>query len=197
MNWGALRVFNDDVVQPGQGFGRHGHRDMEIVSYVVDGALEHQDSIGTRHVLKKGEVQVMSAGSGIMHSEYNASATEPVHFLQLWIVPRTRSSPPRWEQRGFDRKPGELTAVVSPGDIPGTLAIDQDAAIYLADLEAGQTVTHTGAAGRKQYAFVIRGSAEINGNRLAAGDQARIEDETALTLRSDSGAELMLLDLPA
>ncbi len=196
MNWGALRVFNDDVVQPGQGFGRHGHRDMEIVSYVLDGALEHQDSIGTRHVLKKGEVQVMSAGKGIQHSEYNGSPGEPVHFLQLWIVPRTKGSEPRWEQKSFDRKPGQLTPVVSSGAIEGTLAIDQDATIYLGDFEAGQSASHRGGAARKQYLFVMRGEVELNGRKLSQGDQARVEAETDLTLRSNAASEVILLDLP-
>lgn len=197
MNWGPLRVFNDDVVQPGQGFGTHGHRDMEIVSIVLDGALEHADSIGTRQVLKAGEVQVMSAGSGIRHSEYNASATDTVHFLQLWLMPRHQGLAPRWEQREFADRDGKLLPVVSSGDIPGTLTIDQDAAIYLSRLEAGKQLTHTSGAGRKAYLFVMEGELEVNGTLVRQGDQARMEGEPSLSLEAKQDAHFVLLDLAA
>lgn len=197
VQWGALRVFNDDVVQPGQGFGRHGHRDMEIISYVLEGELAHADSLGTQHVLRPGEVQVMSAGSGIMHSEFNGSETDPVHFLQLWILPRTRGSAPRWDQRGFGSRAGKLLPVVSSGSIPDTLTIDQDAAIYLSELASGQEVTHPLASGRKAYLFVMKGAVDLNGKTLNTGDQGRVEAETELRIRATEGAELMLLDLPA
>jgi len=197
VNWGPLRVFNDDVVQPSQGFGTHGHRDMEIVSIVLDGALEHADSIGTREVLKAGEVQVMSAGAGIRHSEYNGSATEPVHFLQLWIVPRRQGTPPRWEQREFADRDGKLLPVVSNGDIPGTLSIDQDASIYLSRLKAGETLAHQSKPGRKAYLFAMEGSLDVNGVALAAGDQARIDNEPKLGLTAQSDTHFVLLDLPA
>jgi hypothetical protein len=196
-NWGPLRVFNDDVIQPGQGFPAHGHRDMEIITYVIEGELEHKDSIGTRHVLNAGEVQVMSAGSGIRHSEYNASTTEPLHLMQLWITPRTRGLTPRWEQRAFPGRGGKLLPVVSSGDVEGTLAIDQDAVIYLSRLKNGEGVVHQAKQGRKAYLFVFAGGpVDVNGQRLGAGDQARIENETKLEIRAGSDAELMLLDLP-
>ncbi|MCS7026216.1 MAG: pirin family protein [Bryobacteraceae bacterium] len=196
VSWGPLRVFNDDVVQPGQGFGAHGHRDMEIISYVLEGSLAHADSLGSRHVLKAGEVQVMSAGSGIRHSEYNASETEPVHFLQLWIEPRTKGTQPRWEQRAFGSRAGKLLPVVSSGAIPGTLAIDQDATIYLSELQTGQEVSHQLAPDRKAYLFVIRGSVELNGHPFHQGDQGRIDQEPELHLKATADTELMLLDLP-
>lgn len=195
VQWGPLRVFNDDVVQGGGGFPTHGHRDMEIISYVIDGALEHKDSMGTRHVLKKGELQVMSAGSGVTHSEYNASATEPAHFLQLWILPRTRGARPRWEQREFPLTPGQLTPVVSSGSIEGTLPIDQDAAIYIGGLGEGEETSHE-IARTKAYVFVIKGSVEVNGSVLKAGDQGRISGESKLAFRGLESSEFMLLDLP-
>jgi quercetin 2,3-dioxygenase len=198
-NWGALRVFNDDTVEPGQGFGTHPHRDMEIVTYVLEGELEHQDSNGNRGVIHPGEVQVMSAGAGIMHSEYNHSKEHPVHFIQLWILPHTKRLKPRWEQHRFSReeRAGKLLPVVSSGDLAGTLAIDQDAQIYVASLASGEEVVHPSRAGRKAYLFVTKGNIEVNGNALAAGDQARIADERELKIRAPESAELMLLDLPA
>jgi redox-sensitive bicupin YhaK (pirin superfamily) len=199
MNWGALRVFNDDTVEPGQGFGTHPHRDMEIVTYVLEGELEHQNSHGHRGVVHPGEVQVMSAGTGIMHSEYNHSKEQPVHFIQLWILPRTKGLKPRWEQRRFsrDERAGKLLPVVSAGDLDGTLTIDQDAQIYVSGLEKGQEVVHKSRAGRKAYLFVTEGSVQVSGTRLSAGDQARIADEPQLRIQTEEGAELMLLDLPA
>jgi hypothetical protein len=198
MNWGALRVFNDDVIQPGRGFDPHPHRDMEIVTYVLEGELEHRDDRGNQGVIHAGEVQVMSAGTGIVHSEYNHSKDRPVHLLQLWILPRRKGLAPRWEQRQFtpaDRA-GKLLPVVSPGDVPGTLTIDQDATIYVSALRAGQEVVHKTRAGRRAYLFVISGSLTVNGTPLAAGDQARIADEAELVLRATEPAELILLDLP-
>jgi redox-sensitive bicupin YhaK (pirin superfamily) len=199
MNWGVLRVFNDDTVEPGQGFGMHPHRDMEIVTYVLSGELEHQDSHGHRGVVHPGEVQVMSAGAEILHSEYNRSKRDPVHFIQLWILPRTQGLKPRWEQRLFsrDERAGKLLPVVSAGDVAGTLAIDQDAQIYVSALEKGQEVVHTSKPDRKAYLFVTEGSVQVNGTQLSAGDQARIADETKLKVQSQKGADLMLLDLPA
>jgi quercetin 2,3-dioxygenase len=199
MNWGALRVFNDDVIQPGKGFGMHPHRDMEIVTYVLDGELEHQDNQGNRGVVHPGEVQVMSAGTGIVHAEYNHSKEKPVRLIQLWILPQHRGSKPRWEQHRFsrDERRGKLLPVVSSGNVAGTLAIDQDAEIRVAALDAGQETVHTTREGRKIYLFVISGSVTANGEKLAAGDQARIADVKELKLRASEGAELILLDLPA
>lgn len=199
LNWGALRVFNDDTVEPAQGFGTHPHRDMEIVTYVLSGQLEHQDSNGNRGVLEPGEVQVMSAGTGILHSEYNHSKESPVHFVQLWILPRTRGSKPCWEQRRFTReeRSGKLLPVVSSGDLKGSLAIDQDAQIYVSSLNAGEQVVHVSKPNRKAYLFVTEGSVSVNGDTLATGDQARIDDEPELKIHADQAAEMMLLDLPS
>lgn len=199
MQWGALRVFNDDVVQPGQGFGTHPHQDMEIITCVLDGALEHKDSLGNTGVIRRGEVQVMSAGKGIRHSEYNHSKAEPLHLLQLWIFPRKQGLAPRWEQRDFTSAlaKGKLLPVVSDGRIPQTLRIDQDASIYLSQLGAAQQVSHAGAKDRKGYLFVISGAVSLNGKDLAAGDQARISGESQLDIRGRGESELMLLDLPA
>jgi len=198
MNWGALRVFNDDVVQGGGGFGAHPHRDMEIVTYVLEGELEHQDNLGNKGVIKPGEVQVMSAGKGIVHAEYNHSKTVPVHFLQLWVMPRNRGSKPRWEQRQFSpaEREGKLRAVVSSGNLPDTLHIDQDAAIYIGTLKAGQELRQAIGRHRKGYLFVISGALSLNDKRLSAGDQARIEEEENLRLKADGPSELIYLDLP-
>jgi redox-sensitive bicupin YhaK (pirin superfamily) len=200
MNWGPLRVFNDDIVQGGGGFDFHPHKDMEIVSYIVDGALEHRDRLGNRHVNRAGEVQVMSAGKGIVHAESNPSPNEPMRLIQLWILPRTKSLPPRWEQKAYtaDDRHNRLFAVVSPQDAPldGTLTIDQDAAIYVSRLDAGKTLTHTSKPGRHVYFFVINGEVGLNGQTLSAGDQARIADETTLSISAAKDSELMLLDLP-
>ncbi len=197
--WGALRVFNDDVVQPGQGFGMHPHRDMEIITYVLSGSLEHRDSLGHRGVIGPGEVQVMSAGRGIRHSEYNASKTDPLHLLQLWIFPRHNGLEPRWEQRVFPpaERTGRLLPVVSDGATPGTLSIDQDAQIFIARLAKGQSVSHTLRAGRKAYLFLISGEATLGDRKLLPGDQARIADEKQISLEGIRDAELILLDLPA
>ena len=198
LDWGALRVFNDDVIQPGQGFSMHGHRDMEIITVVLEGALEHQDSMGNTGVIQPGEVQVMSAGKGVMHSEYNHSKQDAVHLLQLWILPRTRGLKPRWEQRTFQEvaRDAKLLPVVSGGDVPGTLSIDQDAQVYLSRLRAGKGVTHSSRAGRKAYLFVIAGKVAVGGTSLAAGDQARISDESELVIKATTDSELILLDLP-
>jgi redox-sensitive bicupin YhaK (pirin superfamily) len=198
VNWGALRVFNDDVIRPGQGFGAHPHRDMEIVTYVLEGELEHRDNQGNTGVIHPGEVQVMSAGTGIVHSEYNHSKDRSVHLLQLWILPRTKGLKPRWEQRRFaaaDRQ-GMLLPAVSAGNLPGTLSIDQDARIYVSALPVGHAVHHKSRADRKAYLFVIGGGLTVNGIPLGSGDQARIADEPKLSLKATEEAELILLDLP-
>ena len=184
----------------GGGFDFHPHRDMEIVSYIVDGALEHRDRLGNRHVNRAGEVQVMSAGSGIVHAESNPSPTDPMRLIQLWIFPRHKGIAPRWEQKPYtkEQRRNRLFPVVSPADKPvdGTLTIDQDASIYVSSLERGHEVEHASAPGRHAYFFVIAGGVELNGQPLAAGDQARIADETSLKIRATTDAELILLDLP-
>lgn len=198
LNWGALRVFNDDVIQPGQGFGMHPHRDMEIVTYVLEGELEHQDNQGNRGVVHPGEVQVITAGKGIVHSEYNHSKQNPVHLMQLWILPRTRGQKPRWEQHQFtpEERSGRLLPIVSSGEIAGTLTIDQDAQIYVASLKRGEQVTHQSGPGRKAYLFAIAGGLKVNGATLAKGDQARAADEPEFKIQAAADSELILLDLP-
>lgn len=198
MHWGPLRVFNDDVIQPAKGFGFHPHRDMEIITYILEGELEHQDNQGNRGALHPGEVQVMSAGAGIVHSEYNASRDRPLHLLQIWILPRRQGSKPRWEQRRFapaDRS-GKLLPVVSAGDVPGTLAIDQDAIISVSALRAGQEAVHKSGDDRRAYFFVIAGRLRVNGIELDKGDQARITSEPELRVEAVENTELILLDLP-
>lgn len=200
LHWSALRVFNDDVVKGGGGFDFHPHRDMEIVSYIVDGALEHRDRLGNRHVNRAGEVQVMSAGKGIVHAEANPSPTEPMRLIQLWLLPRTNGGNPRWAQKPFTKADSHnrLLAVVSPDDAPvdGSLTVAQDATIYVSTLDAGKEVTHTSNPGRHAYLFVIAGEVDVNGQSLKNGDQARIADETTLKITAAANAEVMLLDLP-
>jgi quercetin 2,3-dioxygenase len=198
VNFGALRVFNDDVVQGGGGFGMHPHRDMEIITYVTQGGLAHKDSMGSSGVIHPGEVQVMSAGKGIAHSEYNASKTDPVRLMQIWIEPRTKGATPRYEQKQFDPsdRAGKLLPVVSSGNVPETLAIDQDATIYVSQLSKDQSVKHESNGGRRQYLFVIDGSVNVNGQSLTSGDQARIVGEKALDIKAGDDSELLLIDLP-
>ncbi len=198
MHWGPLRVFNDDVIQPGQGFGMHPHRDMEIMTYVIDGALQHRDNQGNQGVIGAGEVQVMSAGTGIMHSEFNHSKSNPVHLLQFWILPRTRGRKPWWGQRQFTAadRAGKLLPVVSAGGVAGTLPIDQDAVVYLSSLRAGEQVSHRTEPKRKGYLFVIGGGLNLNGQTLATGDQARIDDEPELGIEAQKDSDLLFVDLP-
>jgi redox-sensitive bicupin YhaK (pirin superfamily) len=200
MNWGPLRVYNDDVVGPGGAFDFHPHRDMEIISYIVDGELEHRDRLGNRHVNKAGEVQVMSAGRGIVHAESNPSPDKSMRLNQIWLLPRHRGSEPRWEQKPFtqaDRK-NRLLAVVSPTDAaaPGTLTIDQDATVYVSSLEAGKEVSLSLKPGRRAYLFVIDGQVDLNSKRLESGDQARIADERSLNVNAVKDSEVLLIDLP-
>ena len=197
LSFGPLRVFNDDVIQPGTGFPPHSHRDMEIITYVLEGELEHQDNLGNRGRVHPGEIQVMSAGTGITHAEYNPSKSNLLHLLQIWVLPRTHSLKPRWEQREFSKveRQGRLLPVVS-GAAGDTLRIDQDAVISIAALDPGQSVTHDVRPGRRAYAFVISGALDVNGDALAAGDQARITDESRLVLAASAPTDLILLDLP-
>ena len=199
MGWGPLRVINQDMVTPGAGFDTHGHANMEIISYVLDGALEHKDSLGTGSVIRPGEVQRMSAGSGIRHSEYNASRTEPVHFLQIWIVPEAEGIEPGYEQRAFaDIAPGNgLRLVASREGREGSVRLHQDADLHVAKLKAGETVSHTLAAGRLAWLQVADGAVELNGERLSAGDGAAIRDERELNIAASSSAHILLFDMAA
>ena len=197
VSFGPLRVFNDDTIRPGGGFPLHSHREMEILTYVIEGQLEHQDSLGNRGVIGPGELQRMSAGKGIRHSEYNASKTEPVHLLQFWIEPAVRGLEPSWEQRRFTpaERRGRLLLVASGEQQDGALHIHQDASVYAASLEKGDNVAHELASGRQAYLFVISGGVTLNGQPAAAGDQARLSDEKQLQLAAEKPAELILLDL--
>ena len=199
MGFGPLRVINDDTVAPGAGFPTHGHRDMEIISYVLSGALEHKDSMGTGSVIRPGDVQRMSAGTGVMHSEYNASKQDKVHFLQIWILPRRPRLPAGYEQKHFseEEKRGKLRLVASPDGAEGSVSIQQDARLYASLLESGQAVTHPFARGRSGWLHVARGSAEVNGTPLKAGDAVAIEGEDKISISSRERGEVLLFDLPA
>jgi quercetin 2,3-dioxygenase len=193
----ALRVINDDTVQPGQGFGTHGHRDMEIITYVLAGALEHKDSMGNGSVIRPGNVQRMSAGHGVRHSEFNASNTEPVHFLQIWIEPNVRGIDPGYEEKHFSagEKRGRLRLIAAPDGRDGSVNLHQDAQLYAALLDGADTVSHALAAGRQAYVHVARGAVTVNGHPLAAGDGARIEDERLIVFGEATQAEVLLFDL--
>jgi quercetin 2,3-dioxygenase len=193
MGFGALRVINEDRVQPSRGFGTHPHRDMEIVSYVVSGELGHRDTIGTGSVIRPGEVQLMSAGSGIAHSEMNPSPTTPVHFLQIWLIPERNGTAPRYDQRDFGRDPG-LRLVASPDGRDGSLRIGQDVDLHRALLPAGETA-NVALRHRRAWVQVIRGTLDVDGTALSAGDAAAVTDATALALRADSEVEALVFDL--
>jgi redox-sensitive bicupin YhaK (pirin superfamily) len=194
MGFGHLRVINEDRVEPGQGFMPHGHRDMEIVSYVVDGALAHEDSTGSGGVIRPGEVQVMSAGRGIRHSEMNGSAEEPVHFLQIWLLPKAGGTEPGYAQRDFGRDPG-LRLVVSPDGRDGSLPIGQDVDLHRALLPAGEGATLT-LRRKRAWVQVVRGTLDVNGARLFPGDGASFTDTSALSLAAvDGDVEALAFDL--
>jgi redox-sensitive bicupin YhaK (pirin superfamily) len=197
MGFRALRVINEDVVAPGQGFGMHPHRDMEIVTYVLEGALAHKDSMGHGEVLRAGELQHMTAGTGVYHSEFNSSPTEPVHLYQIWLLPDRRGLAPGYQQQAFDpaRRRGRWQVVASPDARGGGLPIHQDAQILLADLGAGEPLTHAIAPGRHAWLQVLRGAVTVNGLRMKAGDGLAASDESALQVQADSGGEVMVFDL--
>ena len=199
MGFGPLRVINDDTVAGGGGFPPHPHRDMEIISYVIDGALEHQDSMGNGSVIKPGDVQRMSAGTGVRHSEFNASETEPVHFLQIWIIPERAGLPSGYEQKFFgeDEKRGKLRLVASPDGADGSVRIRQDVRLFATILDAGSSVSHAVAPGRKAWLHVVKGTAELNGRTLDAGDGVAIEGDERLTLSSKEQGEVLLFDMAA
>ncbi len=199
MGFGPLRVINEDRVRPGAGFDTHGHKDMEIISYVLEGALEHKDSIGTGSVIRPGDVQIMSAGTGIRHSEFNHSKTEPVHFLQIWVLPDRRGLAPRYDQKTFaeSEKRGQLRLVGSPDGRDGSILIHQDVEIYDALLGMSNTVRHPLPTGRKSWVQVVRGAVDVNGKAAGAGDGIAIEGEAALTITSRAdGSEILVFDLP-
>ncbi|GAA4259254.1 cupin domain-containing protein [Azospirillum formosense] len=197
MGFRALRVINDDRVIPGAGFPTHGHADMEIVSYVLDGALEHKDTLGTSSVIRPGDVQRMSAGSGIRHSEYNASKKDPVHFLQIWILPNEEGMVPGYEQKAFEReeKQGRLRLVGSQDGRDGSVVIHQDVDLYATLLDEGDSVTHVLRPGRHAWVQVARGQVRLNGEILKEGDGAAISKEESLTLDGVVSAEVLLFDL--
>jgi redox-sensitive bicupin YhaK (pirin superfamily) len=197
MGFRSLRVINDDVVQAGQGFGKHPHRDMEIVTYVLDGALAHEDSMGNGSVLRHGDVQRMSAGRGVLHSEFNHSRDEPVRLLQIWLLPERAGIDPGYEEKHFpvEEKRGRLQLLVSPGGEDGALRIHQDARIYSTVLAAGESVAHGLAAGRHAWVQVARGTVRLNGVELGEGDGAAVSEEGELRLEGVDGAEALIFDL--
>jgi redox-sensitive bicupin YhaK (pirin superfamily) len=199
MGFGPLRVINEDRVTPGQGFGTHGHSDMEIISYVLDGALEHQDSMGNGSVIRPGDVQRMSAGTGVRHSEYNASKTDPVHFLQIWILPEQDGIEPSYEQKYFsaEDKRGRLRLIGSRDGREGSVTIHQDADLYASVLADGETVRHELAAGRKGWVQVARGSVTVNGEQVRAGDGVALEGPSLVELTGTSDTEVLLFDMGA
>ncbi|WP_211452899.1 pirin family protein [Collimonas antrihumi] len=196
--FGPLLVINEDRVQAGQGFGTHGHSDMEIISYVLDGALEHKDSMGTGSVLHYGDVQRMSAGTGVRHSEFNHSATAPVHFLQIWIQPNVKGIPPSYEEKHFTvaQKQGQLRLIASADGRDNSVLIHQDASIYAAILNGDQPLQHTLAKGRNAYVHVIHGRISVNGTELKGGDAVKVTAENLITLANADAAEVLLFDLP-
>ena len=199
MGFGPLRVINEDRVRAGAGFDTHGHRDMEIISYVLEGALEHKDSIGTGSVIRPGDVQRMTAGSGIRHSEYNHTTSDPVHFLQIWLLPNEDGLAPGYEQKNFadSEKRGRLRLVASRDGRDGSVRIHQDADIYASLLDKDATVTHALTAGRRGWIQVVHGSVAVNGESLHAGDGAAASDLPALTVTATvDGSEFLLFDLP-
>jgi redox-sensitive bicupin YhaK (pirin superfamily) len=197
MGFGALRVINEDRVAPKAGFPPHSHRDMEIITYLLDGALEHRDSMGNGSVIRAGDVQRMSAGTGVQHSEFNPSPTDGTHLLQIWLVPHTRGVPPSYEQHHLE--PGtmrnRLRLIASPDGCEGSATVHQDAYVYVTRLQnAG--VEHAIAPGRRAYVHIARGAANVNGQILHAGDAARVEGEPRVALSTDTDAEILLFDLP-
>ncbi|RRV07542.1 pirin family protein [Pseudomonas sp. v388] len=192
-----LLVINDDRVAAGKGFGQHPHRDMEIFSYVLEGALEHKDTLGTGSVIRPGDVQLMSAGRGVAHSEYNHSGSEPVHFLQIWIVPEVAGATPRYQQEHFtpEQKRGRLQLIISPDGAEGSLNVRQDARVYAGLFDGSESATLELAADRYAYVHVARGSVVLNGQRLSEGDGVRVRDEQRLQLSEGVEAEVLIFDL--
>jgi redox-sensitive bicupin YhaK (pirin superfamily) len=199
VSFGPLRVINEDRVKPGTGFGTHGHRDMEIVSYVLEGALAHKDSMGTGSTIRPGDVQRMSAGRGVTHSEFNASPTEAVHFLQIWIIPSALGTAPGYEQQHFAAadKRGRLRLIASPDGAQGSVRIQQDARLYAGLFDGAEEARQPWNPQRLLYVHIARGSATVNGHALSAGDALQATDTTELRIGAGSGAEVLVFDLPA
>jgi redox-sensitive bicupin YhaK (pirin superfamily) len=198
MGWGALRVINDDTVQPGGGFPPHGHNNMEIISYVLSGALAHKDSTGGSSVIRPGDVQVMTAGTGVVHSEFNGSDTEPVHFLQIWIVPQVCGAEPAYREAyfGAEEKRGRLRLIASPDERDGSLKIHQDAYVYVGLINGEERIEHTVQPGRRVYVHVARGEVTLEGQRLGAGDGVKWSGKPNLHLSEGKDAEVLVFDLP-
>ena len=199
VQFGPLRVINEDRVVPGAGFGTHGHRDMEIISYVLEGELAHKDSTGTSSVIRQGDVQRMSAGRGVMHSEFNHSQAQPVHFLQIWIQPDVTGIAPEYEQKRFEpeEKRGRLRLVASPDGADGSVRIHQDARLFSGLLDGAERTALEVAPGRKLYVHVARGKVTANGEALDAGDALKLTDTPVLNLADGAAAEVLVFDLPA
>jgi redox-sensitive bicupin YhaK (pirin superfamily) len=196
MNFRSLRVINEDRVAPGHGFPMHGHRDMEILTYVYEGALEHKDSMGNGSTIRPGDVQYMSAGSGVLHSEFNPSKEDPTRLLQIWIQPSEKNAAPRYGQQNFAERRDRLRLVASHDGAEASIAIRQDVRVYASVLSEGRTLEHSIAAGRHAWTQLVRGELDVNGKTLKAGDAAIVSDESRLELRSRSGdAEFLLFDL--
>jgi redox-sensitive bicupin YhaK (pirin superfamily) len=198
MGFGPLRVINEDRVAPGAGFGTHGHRDMEIISYVLDGELAHKDSMGNGSVIRPGDVQRMSAGTGVRHSEFNQAKDRTTHFLQIWIEPNVAGIAPSYEEKRFAdaEKQGRLRLVASPDGAEGSVRIHQDARLYVSRLAAGDSLAVDLPPGRLGYLHLVRGALTVNGQRLAGGDAAKVRDEARLRISAEGDSELLLFDLP-
>jgi redox-sensitive bicupin YhaK (pirin superfamily) len=198
MGFGALRVINDDRVAPAGGFGQHGHRDMEIITYVLEGALEHRDSLGNGSIIVPGDVQRMSAGTGITHSEFNASKSEPVHFLQLWIIPDSQGIAPSYEQKHFSlaEHQGRFRLIGDRLGTEGAVTIHQDVRLYASQFGQDESFTHEIVDGNRAWLHVARGSIRLNGQELREGDGAAITDEPQINLETDHQAEVLLFELP-
>lgn len=198
LQFGPLRVFNDDVIQPAGGFGTHPHREMEIVTYVLKGALSHKDSTGGIGVISAGEVQRMTAGTGIAHSEYNASDKDPVHLLQMWVLPAEPGLKPSYEQKQFtlEQREGVLLPIASGQNKGDAVKVNQNVTFYVSNVRPGDKISHELAQGRRAYLYVIDGDVAVNDYRLSAGDQARITNESRLDISSSQQSEIILIDLP-
>nr|WP_208605431.1 pirin family protein [Salinicola socius] len=198
VHFSALRVINEDRVAPGQGFGQHGHQDMEIFSYVLSGELGHRDTLGNGSSIGPGRVQIMTTGSGVEHSEFNHSASEPVHFLQIWLFPRERGLTPNYAEKDFDEadKRGQLRLILSPDGRDGSLTLQQDAFIYASLLDGEERAELTLAGDRQSYVHVVRGSITVNGQALEGGDALMLVDEPGVTLEQGEDAEVLVFDLP-